>query len=317
MSATCPKCRSGRRSYVSLADGFAVVCAACGTLLPGDPAKVHGLLNGSAGTRQANVCAICTKPVKDAEVCSGCLDGVVEKLRLVPWLEQQLDIVISRQESREKADGGRSAGSPMPVNLDASDCRMALRHILVSWTLLASEERGIDKLGYRTALGYAPADCPVDTLKAISAWLIGHAEWFRHHGAAVEFVDEVMSAILEAEWYAEAASARVARSVKVGPCRIEGCEGDLWAVAPNGYTGQATVKCRTCGTVDNDWTRFERPLHPAWISMNEAAERLGRSTSLVRKLVALGRITEQRFSARRRLVRHVDVVREAATRENL
>jgi hypothetical protein len=180
----------------------------------------------------------CGKPTRDeAYGCEDCADLLGRALGDVPWLEEQIDITISRQKGATY-DGNTSAGAdkPLPINLPASEARENLRALMVSWIKLCAEE-GVRSTDPRRNL-------PEDTMTAMSRWLLWRVDGLMLHEAASEAVDEITSAVAHCHRLVD----RPPERRYIGPCA--GCGRDLYA-KPGAKDGQ----CRWC---EHEWTTIER-----------------------------------------------------------
>lgn len=180
----------------------------------------------------------CGKPTRDeAYGCEDCADLLGRALGDVPWLEEQIDITISRQRGATY-DGNTAAGAekPLPINLPASEARENLRALMVSWIKLCAEE-GVRSTSLRRNL-------PEDTMTAMSRWLLWRVDGLMLHEAASEAVDEITSAVAHCHRLVD----RPPERRYIGPCA--GCARDLYA-KPGATEGQ----CRWC---EHEWTWLER-----------------------------------------------------------
>lgn len=112
----------------------------------------------------------------------------------------------------EKTSGTRDRGTQL--NGKAVSARTLIRHTLVSWSLLISEERGIST--------------PADEVKAMGEYLALHSVWLSAHPAAGDCSEELHE--LAHGWPRRACYPNPAIVVEVGKCPIEGCPGTITAV---------------------------------------------------------------------------------------
>lgn len=131
----------------------------------------------------------------------------------------------------EKTSGTRDRGTML--NGKAVEARTLIRHTLVSWCLLISEERGIG--------------APADEVKAMGDYLALHSVWLSAYTAAGDCSEELYE--LAHGWPRRACYPNPAYGVEVGPCPIEGCDGILTAVVraqdgmlPSGVTCDAPLE---------------------------------------------------------------------------
>jgi hypothetical protein len=193
-------------------------------------------------------CQRCARPVGDAHVCSTCIRGVEKCLGNVTWLSEQLDLTIGRVTRFGSQTASRAAETPVAFNVKAGEARDVLRNVMVGWSKLYAEE--------------AKSDLPADTLPSMGLFLVRRAEWFRHHELAVEFCDEIMSAVITAQRLVDSPANRT--TFAVGPCPEETdggpCPGEIRAYIPNDPNVVASMSCRVCGALYEpyQWLRAGR-----------------------------------------------------------
>lgn len=136
----------------------------------------------------------CGRPTRDTfTVCETCLDGLARSLGDVPWLIEELEVTVSRQQGVDyRRLGGSSGGKkpaemPTPGNMGAAEARTHLKALLVSWTMLCHEE------GVRHQS--MSADLPADDAVALSRWLLWRVDGLGMHDAGHDAVDEIVSAV--------------------------------------------------------------------------------------------------------------------------
>lgn len=147
---------------------------------------------------------------------------------------------------------GRVSGTssaPLPINPAVAELRDQIRHDLVTWAVLVSDERGLE--------------LPANTVPAIGAWLGRHVEWIAGHAAAAVECPPVMR-----ELAARAHSVlnpSGAKRIAIGPCRETvddaPCDGTLYAtVRAEDDPRPSVIYCGACrveyGT--ETWRRFGR-----------------------------------------------------------
>lgn len=192
----------------------------------------------------AALCA-CGQPVPDATICRDCTGKLGRDLAAIPWLVEQLDLSLSRQTASERQDGGRSAETPMPYDLGASDALEMLGVVLRRWS---------------RALG-------VDTRWGMSDALATHLDDLRQHADADRAVIDIGGAVAKAR-----------RTIDRRPERwfAGPCDGNGYTIRGQGAPEQGCgewlyarpeardVKCKACTTV------YDVEMRRAW--MLEAAE---------------------------------------------
>src|SRR5689334_20695038 len=89
----------------------------------------------------------CGRPTRDAAYgCDACGDDLARALGDVPWLDEELEVTITRQQGIDyRRSGGGKGGKkpaerPLPGNWTASEARTHLKALLVLWTRLCDEE---------------------------------------------------------------------------------------------------------------------------------------------------------------------------------
>ncbi len=178
----------------------------------------------------------CGRPTRDAAFgCDSCGDQLARALGDCTWLDEQMEVTITRQQGIDyrrlggSKGGKKDAERPLPGNWTASEARTHLKALLVLWARLCFEE-GVRSSDPREGL-------PDDNLPAISRWLLWRVDGLMLHEAAGEVVDEITSAVAHCHRLIDKHPERQ----YLGPCSA--CDGRLYA-RPGGK--QAT--CETCDT---------------------------------------------------------------------
>ena len=221
-----------------------------------------------------NPCPICSRKT-DAWLCWECMKRLRETLKQVPWLDEQLEVTIDRQdklgtESTVKAKGTET---PLVFNDGASTFRDTFGAIFTRWVLSLTEARGVKfkhidcacthPVGFIGPLhpGERRERChlrPVTTAD-LAAWLSHNAVAIMHSEDAELCYHEITAAAEKAvEWIN-----RPEPPVYRGPCpTIMGedrgrpiyCATDLYA-----DKGSAFAKCPRC-KADHDVYEIEQNL---------------------------------------------------------
>lgn len=180
----------------------------------------------------------CGRPTRDAAyVCDECADLLARSLGDIPWLDEQLEVTVTRQQGIDyrrlgSAKGGKKdAERPLPGNWAASEARGNLRVLLVSWTRMCHEE-GVRSSDPRDGL-------PDDTLIAISRWLLWRVDGLTFHSAGGEAVEEIIDAVTQCHRLID----KPADRQFLGDCSEQECAGSVWARA-----GGDVATCDTCRT---------------------------------------------------------------------
>lgn len=177
----------------------AVRCRALGRHKPDCDQECRGCLPRPAADGR-NLCEVCTRRIGE---------DAVQAAFLYAELEQML---ATGGGMTEKTSGTRDRGTTL--NGRAVAARTLIRHTLVSWSLMISEERGIR--------------APRDTVTAMGEYLDKHQEWLSAHGAAGDCSGELSE--LAHGFPRRAAYPNLAKVVEVGCCPIRGCSGVLTAI---------------------------------------------------------------------------------------
>jgi hypothetical protein len=171
----------------------------------------------------------------------------------VRWLDEQLDVVLTRQTAKPEHIGGTSSEQALPYDPRATEVRWVLANTVTTWARVVSEE--------------ASATLPtLGGLGILATWLSSYAGWLRTHAAGHEAVEEVLSAVASARrlvdvrperWYA-------------GPCDGpdgQGCGHDLYA-----RPGASHVVCQACGERHETQARRDSLLEAARDHLGTARE---------------------------------------------
>lgn len=179
----------------------------------------------------------CGRPTKDvATTCENCGDQLARSLGDVAWLDEQLEVTITRQQGidyRRKGTGGAKKDSERPLlgNWTASEARAHLKSLLVSWALFCEAEsiRSSD-----------PSDgLPADNIIALSRWLLWRVDGLMLHDIASDAVDEITSAVAHCHRLIDRAPDRQ----YLGDCSETECSGRIYA-----RPGGEMARCDSCGT---------------------------------------------------------------------
>lgn len=179
----------------------------------------------------------CGRPALDAYVCQACALDLERALGDVRWLDEQLDIVLTKQTSGAASIGftkhpGRE--QPLPYDPRATEVRWVLANTVMTWARVVAEENPKARLPTVGGIGI------------LAAWLASYSGWLRQHQAADQAVEEVLAAVAAARrlvdvrperWYA-------------GPCPQ--CSHDLYA----GMSARV-IECPACGECVDSVTRRE------------------------------------------------------------
>lgn len=179
----------------------------------------------------------CGRPTRDhAYACEACGDLLARALGDVPWLDEQMEVTITRQQGidyrrlNNGKGGKKDAERPLPGNWAASEARTHLRALLVSWVLFCDAEavRNSD-----------PGDgLPTDGIVAMSRWLLWRIDGLLLHEIGPDAVDELTTAVAHCHRLID----RHPERQYLGPCTA--CpDGRLYA-----RPGGAMATCEACDT---------------------------------------------------------------------
>lgn len=185
-------------------------------------------------TDELNLCTVpsCGRPSGDWPICQRCGDILADEvLAEVGWLLDDLDLVIGRQVRYARQVGGKSAETPLVVNMKASDVKGQLLASLDTAARLIGDANGIEP---EYANGAECAD-----------WLAYRISMIRLHPGGADIVEELSRNFAAAMWVVD----RPRQSQYLGACSdhprdddLEDCPGDIRA-----FADQHEARCSTCG----------------------------------------------------------------------
>jgi hypothetical protein len=205
---------------------------------------------------------------------TSCADDLAKALGDVPWLTEELEVTISRQKGVDYRNvgggkGGKKASErPSPVVWGASEARVHLRALLVSWSRFCHDEH---------VRNSSPSDdLPTDDLVSMSRYLLWRVDGLTLNEIGSDAVDEITSAVAHCHrlidsrpdrWYA-------------GPCNAETdgreCGVDLYAKSIKG-----DVRCEACAAV------YDVAARRSWL-LAAAEDRLADAATIARSVSWLG-----------------------------
>lgn len=168
------------------------------------------------------------RPAADGRnLCELCTRWLGENAVQAAWVYAELEFRLGMAERMgEKTSGSRDRG--LKVNVKVMEARTLIKHTLVSWSLMISEERGI-------AL-------PRDLVGPLGQYVARHAEWLSAHPAAGDCADEMYELARGQAW--RAAFPNPVFVADVGPCPIKDCTGRLTGAFRQGDALlPSTVEC--------------------------------------------------------------------------
>lgn len=174
-----------------------------------------------------NTCT-CGKPTRDnAYVCEDDLTLLAKALGDIPWIDEQLEITLSKQKAATSG-GGASNERPSPMHAGAFEARRNLRHTLVTWIKFCTEEQ---------IRHSSTDDWPADTVVAMSRWLMWRVDGLAFNDLGSDVVREITGSVRDAHRVVD----RPAERRYAGPCE---CGRDLYH-----KPGAKDAKCRACARV--------------------------------------------------------------------
>lgn len=234
-------------------------------------------------------------------VCQTCVERLSGQLTDLAWAHDDLEGVLGASNRTARFDPvSGSKTPPVPVRLDVADHRDTIRTVLVSWTKLVVEERGMTLW-------------PRNNVHAIADFLISQMTWLTEHEAAGDLCHEVAHALGRARGLLA-----VPGPVAWVPCPDTGeepCDGKI-RVTPD----TLVARCNTCGweTDDLPWLgKLLRGDEPALVTAVDACHRLlvegHRVTpSTIRSWLKRGHVTLQDRDERGRALYDLAELRERA-----
>ncbi len=211
-------------------------------------------------TPAARVCETprCDNPAADGwGICRGCYSATAGRLSDLggPWLVELGITLTGRSQIGPESVGGRSAETALPLSVTASREMASLRALLVSWCLLLRDEAG--------------APIPADSIPAMAEHCRNWLDWLAKHPAVGEMVDEMRQQWRSVE---RAIDLPAESRVFAGPCPVEDCPGEVWAIFPIDEWKPPVCRCRDCGARWNttQWDRLGRLMGR---QMNEGSAR--------------------------------------------
>jgi hypothetical protein len=167
----------------------------------------------------------CGRPVEDAYVCQGCTLTLERELGDVRWLDEQLDIVLTKQTSGAPSVGylKRTESDPaLPYDPRATEVRWVLTNTITTWARMVAEQ---DERAVLPTIG---------GIGILAAWLASYSGVLRQMDQG-EAVDQLTAAIRSARRLVDIRPERV----YAGPC--DECRQDLYA-----RPGAARITCTGC-----------------------------------------------------------------------
>ena len=246
----------------------------------------------------------CGRPTRDVLLlCETCRWALECDLGDVPWLDEQLELVLRRDAVISEHAGGRSAETPLPLHTGALEARSQLRATLVGWVRDLAETGG--------------DAYPADTMPAMALWLLARINRIVVHPAADDVHAEIVGAVRYAWRVVDLPANRT--TFPVGPCPEAGCQGEVRVFIPARPDVSPRMECQACETrwETSQWYRAGRRILERRgvtlprVDVQVAALTLGVTDRTIRRWVEAGRLANH-GDARRILVDMAELERVVA-----
>jgi hypothetical protein len=207
---------------------------------------------------------VCSSPACDftqhnGYLCRNCNDTLTRNLKAIPWLLEELEVTLSRQDCLSESSDRSSDDQPLPLNMRAVEVRIDLNAVLAAWALhVAGKHEGLLAGVVWTEL-------------RLAQYLLEHVGDILTDPAAGQCADEIG----DIRRRAQRAIDKPVQQVFAGPCGD--CGKDLYA-----HPSKAEVKCRNpeCGAI------YPLDERRRWL-LGKAEDQLRTATDLSRALSGL------------------------------
>lgn len=163
----------------------------------------------------------CQLPALNGFLCRNCTDVLTRDLKAIPWLLEELEVTLSRQDRLSEGSDRSSDEQPLPLNMRAVEVRIDLNAVLAAWALhTAGRFDGLDRTVVWTEL-------------RLAQYLLAHVGDLLTDPAAGQCADEIS----DIRRRAQRAIDKPVQQVFAGPCDL--CARDLYA-----HPSKAEVKCK-------------------------------------------------------------------------
>jgi hypothetical protein len=192
-------------------------------------------------------------------LCRNCTDALKGDLAAIPWLLEDLEVTITRQDRLSDPSGRSGDEHPLPIRINAMEARRDLNATLAAWAMhIAGRLDGLDRDTIWTEL-------------RLANYLLDHVGTILTDPAAGQIADEIGNA----KGLAMRTIDKPQPRVFVGPC--EDCDKDLYA-----HPRAAEVACKTpeCGAI------YPIEARRRWL-LGKAEDQLRTATELSRALPEL------------------------------
>lgn len=209
----------------------------------------------------STICAApaCANPASNGFLCRGCTSKLSGDLKAIPWLLEELEVTLSRQDCLSESSDRSSDEQPLPLNMRAVEVRIDLNSTLAAWSVhLAGRFDGLDASVIWTEL-------------RLAQYLLEHISDMLTDPSAGQFADEIS----DIRRRAQRAIDKPVQRVFAGPC--DDCETDLYA-----HPSKAEVECKNpeCGAV------YDIEERRRWL-LGKAEDQLLTATEMSRALSGL------------------------------
>lgn len=244
----------------------------------------------------------CGRPT-ERMLCGRCLGVLRADLGDVAWLDEQLELVLSKQVALTEQAGGRSAETPLPLGRGALKARSVLRNRLVGWVRDMADPQPVSgpvcvRCEHPSCALIRWSLWPQDTLPDMAVWLMMRESEIAMHSAAKEIHGEIREAVGYAARIVDLPANRT--TFAVGPCPAVSCPGEVRVFIPaeRDQTASARMECGGCGQVwePSQWSRLgkrilaRRGAQSARVDSEAAAALLGVTSRTVRNWITAGRL---------------------------
>lgn len=180
----------------------------------------------------------CGRPRSDLYVCRHCVYRLTVALSALPWLYDELEVTMTRQDVIG-ADGGRKAAdTPLPFKTEASEARSVIADTVRPWahmfSLAANDAEWVDLPALTGTVRFSVPP------RNSTGWLKNNIPFITTRPEAGAALDELESAVALGYRTID----RPPEKLVAGECATGDCAAVLFA-----RPGDRSVKCRECGAV--------------------------------------------------------------------
>jgi hypothetical protein len=213
---------------------------------------------------EAPLTTVCSSPACDftqhnGYLCRNCNDTLIRNLKAIPWLLEELEVTLSRQDCLSESSDRSSDEQPLPLNMRAVEVRIDLNAVLAAWALhVAGKNEGL-------LAGVVWSEL------RLAQYLLERVGDILTDPAAGQCADEIG----DIRRRAQRAIDKPVQQVFAGPC--DDCGKDLYA-----HPSKAEVSCKNpdCGMV------YDIEARRRWL-LGKAEDQLLPATEMSRALSGL------------------------------